>query len=110
MTYTEGSKFKETRELNIVEIAKLVRKDLREAFPEYKFSVRVEKYSMGCSLNIKALNTGYGYSDLGETATEFRMRLMSAVQEIAEQYNYSDSDWQSDYHANKFYTHVKVES
>ncbi len=36
--------------MDATEVAKLVRKSLKEAFPATKFSVRVDRYSMGCSL------------------------------------------------------------
>ena len=34
------------------EVAKLVRKELRTHFPRHKFSVRIERYSMGSSINV----------------------------------------------------------
>lgn len=35
------------------EVAKLIRRALREAFPEIKFSVRIHTYSMGCSTRVR---------------------------------------------------------
>lgn len=107
--YTEGDKYQETKDLGIVEIAKLVRKDLKEAFPTYKFKVQTEKYAMGCSLHIQAQNTGLQRQDLAYYQAE--KLLKNAIRAVADRYNYSDSDWQSDYHATKFYCNdVKVES
>jgi len=34
------------------EVAKLVRKELKTQFPHHKFSVRIERYSMGSSINV----------------------------------------------------------
>jgi len=34
------------------EVAKLVRKELKTHFPMQKFSVRIERYSMGSSINV----------------------------------------------------------
>lgn len=34
------------------EVAKLVRKELKTHFPRHKFSVRIERYSMGSSINV----------------------------------------------------------
>lgn len=44
----KGSKYDETRHLSVVEVAKLIRKDLKAEFPECKFSVTTESASM-CS-------------------------------------------------------------
>lgn len=38
--------------IDTAEVAKLVRRALKEAFPTQKFSVRTERYSMGSSLNV----------------------------------------------------------
>lgn len=35
------------RQINIVETAKIIRQELKAAFPGIKFSVRTERYSMG---------------------------------------------------------------
>lgn len=40
------------RSLGIKEIAKIVRKQLKQQFPACKFSVKIERYSMGQSLHI----------------------------------------------------------
>jgi conjugative element/phage-associated large polyvalent protein len=34
------------------DVAKLVRKELKTHFPRHKFSVRIERYSMGSSINV----------------------------------------------------------
>lgn len=40
------------RSIDLVETAKLVREALKSAFPDVKFSVRTDRYSMGCSINV----------------------------------------------------------
>ena len=42
-------------ELPLKEIAKLVRKQFKEEFPDCKFSVRTEYYSMGCALHVSLM-------------------------------------------------------
>lgn len=37
---------------SITEVAKLIRAELKKAFPDTKFSVRSQSYSMGCHINI----------------------------------------------------------
>jgi len=40
------------RKIDLVETAKLVRKALKAAYPTVKFSVRCDRYSMGCSIDV----------------------------------------------------------
>jgi hypothetical protein len=109
MAKFEGAKYRETQNLNIVEIAKLVRKDLKEAFPKYKFGVRVEKFSMGQAIHIKVNNTGFNRRDANDS--EAIKMLQQAVKQVGDAYNYDDSDPMTDYFATKFYNHdIQVES
>ena len=43
---------KPVRRMNLVDTAKLVRKALKAAYPTVKFSVRTDRYSMGCSIDV----------------------------------------------------------
>lgn len=86
----EGTKFKDTKDLNIVEIAKLIRKEIKATLPTLRASVVVQKYSMGQSLNITIDNKQH----------------KDKVKEIAEQYNFDNSDPMIDYSSNKFFTFV----
>lgn len=104
-----GNKYEATKYLNIVEIAKLIRKDLKEAFEEYKFNVQVEKYSMGCSLHIQIHDTNLDLTS--SDGIEASIVLQKAVRDIAYEYNRSEVDLISDYHDTKFYAHdVRVKS
>jgi hypothetical protein len=104
-----GEKFEATRSLDIVEIAKLVRKELKEAFPAYKTGVRVEKFSMGCALHIRVNNTGLNRRDANDS--EAIKTLQRAIKQIGDQYNFDDSDPMTDYFSTKFYNHdIQVES
>ena len=49
----EGEKYQ--RDLDIKDIAKLVKKQLKEEFPQCKFSVTIERYSGGQSLNVSLM-------------------------------------------------------
>ena len=48
--YTPAKKPREYT--NVVDDAKNIRKDLKKAFPGYKFSVRSDRYSMGSSIDV----------------------------------------------------------
>jgi len=43
----------EARYMSVTETAKLVRAALKHAYPDVKFSVRSDKYSMGASIDVK---------------------------------------------------------
>lgn len=103
---TVGAKYEEVENMDIKDIAKLVRKDIKEAFPNtnYKFSVRIERFSMGRSLKVYVNNTGLMPRSVQASTIE------SKIQEIVDQYNFDDSDWLSDYSHVNFYSSVRLES
>jgi hypothetical protein len=58
---TVGPKYEATKTLDLAEIAKLVRADIKEAvrqraLPPAKYTVRIERYSMGQSVNVSVSN------------------------------------------------------
>lgn len=105
MFKTIGTKYQETKDLDITEIAKLVRADFKEAYPDYKFSVRIQRFSMGQSINIEVFNTGIEnrWEDEGR-------ELQNKLKKIVDAYNYDDSDVMTDYFSTRFYSHVDIES
>lgn len=106
MYHTIGNKYEATKGMGIVELAKLIRKDLKEAFPQYKCNVQVEKYSMGQSLHIQVHNTG-----IKDRFSEEGKELTNKVRAVAEAYNYDDSDIMTDYFHVRFYCNdVRIES
>ncbi len=126
----EGGKYQQTCHLGIVDIAKLVRKELKTKFPGFRFSVRCEKYAGGCSLNVSVTKWPDGFdwvnpfykvgpdpfstSDVGseerrryysrenEDATE----LLKTIEKVCNQYNYEDCDGMIDYFNVTFYLRV----
>jgi hypothetical protein len=56
----EGSAYERTRDLNITEIAKLAREEFAAIFPEMKWSVRIDRFAGGQSIN--ATGTNYPYN------------------------------------------------
>lgn len=102
--HTVGSKYEETENLDIKEIAKLVRKDIKSAFPTFKFSVTIERYAMGQALHVVAKDTGI------DRHTEEGKAFVQALRQITDQYNYDDSDTMQDYHHVRFYCHPRIDS
>jgi len=130
-TTTTGTKYDATRDLDIAQIAKLIRSDLKAA--GYKASVRISRYSMGQSVDveIKALPKGsdlstavvwvgsYGATDdapytgpecIGRDGWFRPAAPKAAVEEIVNAYNRVSSDSQTDYYNSKFHASVDFSS
>ena len=117
----EGSRY--DGNLRTTDIAARVRVYAKERYPEYKFSVRSEYFSMGSAIHIKLVsgpvpafnedaprqyvNT---MSDLSGNwgLTEEVYAVMSDVVAYCNSYNYDDSDSQTDYFDTNFYLHIYV--
>ena len=125
------------RGLDIAEIAKLIRKDLKKEFGKgNKFSVRIKRFSGGQSLDVTAKQVNddlvYTYEELCDKANfnwlkydnpdlyEYLDKKYQEVQfltdetvkkikSIVEQYNYDESDSYTDYFDVGFYSHVDDE-
>ena len=108
-----GYKYKEN--MDIVEIAKLIRADIKKAHPEIKASVRTSRYSMGRSIDVSltvkfpVLNPPKFEADyVGEHysvhpwATERAATLKKSIEDIVEAYNFDGSDIMSDYYNTNF--------
>lgn len=128
-----GSKYKYTKDLKTSEIAKLIKKELDIQFEgEAKFSVTSDVYTGGSSINVKIYDVTINpYEDhflkaiqKGETIEEYNLAnkdhhnsyierfnkefkaLIKKVETISNQYNFDDSDSQSDYFHVNYYNHV----
>ena len=102
----EGSRYQETKDLDIVEVAKLVRADIKAAqkllvLPQANVSVRVERFAGGKALRI-------AFTPIPTARDWPTWQVRESVRQITDQYNYSESDMMSDFHATKFYTTVTV--
>ncbi len=53
LEFTGKIDFSKAAYIDTADVAKIVRKVLKEAFPEVKFSVRSERYSMGSSIDVR---------------------------------------------------------
>ena len=118
-----GSKYNNGRD--IVDIAKLVRSDIANAIKAgllpkgLKTGVRIERFSMGRSLNVK-ITAAPGVCFLSVARVRFDMvepheftrlpllspagkRIIETLEAIMNAYNRNDSDIMSDYHNVSFY-------
>ena len=106
----EGKKYPQVKDLPLKEIAKLIKKELRETFKGFSFSVRTKYFSGGCSIDIfiTAVPSGFKiYEDgLSFKYTKEATDLRERVEDIANQYRYVDSDSMIDYFDTSFYVSV----
>lgn len=124
----EGSKLQETKNMDIKEIAKLVRKEIKAKFPTIKTSVTIDRYSMGQSLDVRILevpfqvvnpehvkecfNADGSYNNMStpraSRLTEAGKNLIETIEGIVNQYNFDDSDTQTDYFHKRFYSSTQL--
>lgn len=102
-----GDKFHETRDMDIKEVATLIRADLKKKFPLNKFSVRIQRYSMGQSINIETPVNGLVRNEEYKLLPHYA-QFKKDIEDIVEAYNYDDSDLMTDYFNVRFYTHINL--
>jgi hypothetical protein len=130
----EGRSYQQTKDLGVVEIAKLIRKELAIEFPGCEFTVTTDKFSGGQSIDTRILSIDFDplSEDLtkwlasGKTYSEFvndrsyfngsyssrpqfnkaYERFEDKVKAIVAQYKMDDSDSMTDYFHTNFYGQV----
>lgn len=118
----KGTKY--DSKLDVAEIAKRLRTEIREAvktgvLPKLKCSVRIDRYSMGQSIDVTVteydgpvLNPNYDrMSALEDNRHEYLPEIRAAVakiQAMMDAYNYDNSDTMTDYFDVNFYGHAQV--
>jgi|SRR6185437_2116435 len=100
MTYhTIGAKYEQTKNMDIAEIAKLIRQDIKQKHPAAaKSSVRIERFSNGRSIDVVVKGINAIHAE----------QVKQDVEDIVAAYNFDDSDAMSDYFHVRFYSSVKV--
>lgn len=124
---------------DIKDIAKDVRKQLREEFPQCKFSVTIYRFSMGQSMTIALMGAPFAafakdedvngnrredaYAQLnqyqlrkepeehicnGAYLTPEAWAVMKRADEVQREYNWNNSDSQTDYFDVNFYFHPQI--
>jgi hypothetical protein len=117
-----GSNYEKTKNMDIKEIAKLIREELDIYFSDWKFSVKISRYSGGQSLTVYIKDMPYTpFSEEVDLAyknnTQSRNDLYNQkylkdykkIQSIVDQYNMDDSDVQTDYFHSRFYGFVNLD-
>lgn len=122
-----GNKHEATKTLDIKEIAALIRTDLVQArmdgeLPKgTKFSVRIQRYSGGQSVNVTATVPARVRCTDEETErgravhlpkpwlTRVAVTCEAKIEAIIQAYNYDRSDLMCDHFDTRFYAHVRIE-
>ncbi|MDP2684939.1 MAG: LPD29 domain-containing protein [bacterium] len=113
-----GEKYE--RCIDISEIAKKVRKEIKEKFPNIKTSVRISRFSGGQSLDVDITgcdfnpvnpewdSVDYSYPSK-QIYTDEGLQLLKNIKKIVNQYNFDYSKIEVDYFHVNFYGHVKFD-
>ena len=109
-----GNKYQEVKSLSIVEIAKLVRKDLKQ-FNDCKFSVTSDRNTISIYLKDSPLNRLEIYDQSqelgwGGKVISIEKDLRKKVKELLDQYNYNNSEMMTDYFDVNFYSYFYLDS
>ena len=107
---TIGSKYQEVKNLSIKEIAKLVRKDLKQ-FNNCKFSVISDRNSITVylmDLSLDKLTINDDYKTAGAKFVVFQKDFRNKLKEILDQYNYNNSEIMTDYFDVNFYSFIYI--
>lgn len=107
-----GCKYWETRNLDIKEIAKLVRADIKDrtnsgSLPDQKYSVKIERYRGGQSINIST-EKGNFKSKVDPDRRFDPAQIRLELQYILDQYNYDGSHGMYDWLDNRFFSDVRL--
>jgi hypothetical protein len=119
-----GEKYAATKNLSQVEVAKLIRSDIKAGvkagtLPKAKYSVTCDSYSGGCSIYIRVSavegipvynadrlvfehQDPHAYCDMALYSVEM-VGALKALDDIHASYNFDGSDTQSDYFHVRFY-------
>lgn len=126
----EGSNYQQAKDLSVVEIGKLIKKEFKKLYP-FKLSVTSQVYSGGCSIH--AYITEFSGQMFTEEYLQYRtdpdailnyelfqdycdrnflspvrftpevLKALDDLEEIGNSFNFDDSDSQTDYWSNHFY-------
>lgn len=116
----KGENYEKTKNLSTVEVAKLIRNEIKIKYPDIKVSVRSKYFSMGSSIDVYIKDCGFnpinpGWNprniDNGNNSryTDKTKLLLKELKEIGDKYQRSDCDGMIDYFDVNFWYHVSFE-
>ena len=124
-----GTKYAATKDMDIKDIAKLVRSDIKASIkagqiPAGKYGVKISRYSMGQSMDVTITDVDIQIYNVEKVYAEERREntdgmswyseegraVLKTVQGILDAYNFDKSKMIEDYHHQKFYGNVTYDS
>ncbi len=116
----KGAKYDEVKDLPTKEIAKRIKKEIQQRFPDIKISVRTKHFAGGCEINatIKELPFNPIHPEWNPNNfdkydnpkyTEQAKNMLDEIRAIGRQYKRSDSDGMIDYFDESFYWDVSLD-
>lgn len=121
-----GNRYKDTLDLDIKEISKLIKNELSIYYPEWQFSVKISRFSGGESINVNILDIPYNpysesvdnllknnlkipYNRTEEYYNKLYLKDIEKIKTIINQYNYDDSNSMVDYFDKRYYSHLNLD-
>lgn len=106
--HTVGNKYQQVKDLTVVQIAKLVRKDLKQ-FNDCKFSVISDHNSINIFLMDSSIDRLDVYDELYHTGRGDKIIIINKnfynnIMEILDQYNFDNSETMTDYFHVNYYS------
>jgi hypothetical protein len=108
----QGSRYAETKNLDLKEVAKRIKKEVIAKYPGIGISVVSEYFANGCAIRIHVTRFSKPISQKGQYGQEYTAeakQLLSDIQRIANQYRYDNSDIQFDHFDTNFYCTPQIE-
>jgi|TARA_R100001530_G_scaffold110294_1_gene77603 hypothetical protein len=101
-----GNKYEQVKDLDIREIAKLIRKDLKQ-FKDCKLNVSISRYANGQTLWVK-LKKCDDPNKLKKEQNYLSIcpNFYKQIEDVINQYNFDKSHLQSDYYHVNFSSHI----
>jgi hypothetical protein len=116
----KGEKYEKTKKLSTVEVAKLIRREIKKKHPHILVSVRSKYFSMGSSIDViikdcdfNPINPAWNPRniDMGNNPryTDKARQLIKELEEIGNRYRRVDCDGMIDYFDVNFWYHVSFD-
>ena len=104
-----GNKYEQVKDLDIKEIAKLIRKDLKQ-FKDCKLNVSISRYANGQSLWVK-LKKCDDPNKLKKEQNYLSIcpNFYKQIEDVINQYNFDKSHLPSDYYHVNFSSHISCD-
>lgn len=128
-----GTKYHETKDIDIKDIAKMVRNDIKQQLPGFNTSVKIQRYAGGQSLGVDVTaapaplqNPNFDYNFANDVHagrinswndeeakkldryTAAGIHVKEVLKKIVDAYRHDDSDGMTDYFDTNFYAHIDV--